>query len=649
MGLRSRALLTGVATGFLRANNDRRDRMAERLQTLSDNRALMDRERAKSQADAASKAAYAEQKKWSELRSQEFIDDEGNYTKAYHDKEAYLEWTKAGTREAIGNDYESFVTEFAKMGPKKFIRSYKTPEEIQQSLSKVYDSVDARQKADLARPVMTGFDAMFGSMVNRVSSAVGGGNVFGPPSDGSLATTPEVGTVDVMREQEPQGPSEPYESPNFTRPQAAPERAHKWITEADGSVTLAFGDSNGNMVKVPTNLKEATENTTGGNNRKVEKVRLFDTETGQYMSEPTNMDSVTDEILVNGQWILPPSNIETLPADVQLINLVHKDDFGEEVQAQAYLTSGSATGSNIVRMPDGTTWALTGTPVSLRGKLDAHETPKNTMPEAVKQDLKEFGRQRKTASLASTMLRQDFISSPTSWVQANLSVFTDMLGATVGMTGENRPADLQAIQDYVSGKHKGDEQLREAIGTLDAAAVKAGDKEAIQNFLTYALATSQYGGDRLTATAVEEAAKVVKPLMSGTDFNRGALASVVERSSTEMARIAGANITLAMGYGSDSKIWEYYPRVKQNIAKGLTPIPEPVDGKSILKDIKDLERTNKAAYATTVRNLISKFGADWQGALTDPIKFSSKLDTIVMPMYLKNEDGSYTFGVFPVK
>lgn len=257
MGFRSRALLTGVATGFLKANNDRRDRMAERMQQLSDNRATMDRERAKSRADAASKAAAEESSKWHSLRSNGDIDDEGNYTDKYNDAQAMLMYTKDGVKKAIGNEWDSFRTEFRKMGPTKFVRQYKDADQIEASLQNIYSTIDTRQRGELQRPALTGFDSMLGSMVNRVSSAVGGGNLFEPPSDGTLDSTPTP-ELDVMREQ---GPVEnrPYESPSFTAPKPESQKAHKFITGPDGKVSVAFADSETGVDTFDTGLREAVD------------------------------------------------------------------------------------------------------------------------------------------------------------------------------------------------------------------------------------------------------------------------------------------------------------------------------------------------------------------------------------------------------
>jgi hypothetical protein len=200
----------------------------------------MDRERAKSRADAASKEAAAEAAKWSQLRAVEHIDDEGNYTTAYHDTIAVSEFAKEETRKAFGNDFEKFKTEWRKMGPKKFVRQYKDPNEIETSLQKVYGSIEARQQAELSRPVLTGFDAMLGSMVNRVSSAVGGKPVFGSDPQ----ETPEMAELETMTGAQPE-PMSNYESPEFAPVKEEEKFEHTFKQNEKGEWVAIFANANG--------------------------------------------------------------------------------------------------------------------------------------------------------------------------------------------------------------------------------------------------------------------------------------------------------------------------------------------------------------------------------------------------------------------
>ena len=439
---------------------------------------------------------------------------------------------------------------------------------------------------------------------------------------------------------------------DWDTPTVKPQTINQIIKGPNGENFAVFANNKGpkgEVIKVNLGIKSPL--TANSAPRKIEKVRLFNSETNTYFDAPFDRDQNTGEVLVEGTWLKPDSGISHMPHDVKLIDLEYTDPTtGEEMSAQSYVTVGNATGTNIVRMPDGITFATTGIPVSLRGKQDQTENKKGAIPHAVKQDLVAFGHQRKTASLASTMLSQDFISSPTTWIQSNLSLFTDMLGATVGLTGE-RAGDLDAIAAFMESEIQDNEKLKEAIGPLDAAGVRSGQKDTIESFLRFSLARSQFGAGRLTVQAVEAAEEVVSPLMNGTDYNRGTLQTVITRSGAEMARIAGSAITLAMGQGETSNIWRHYPRVQQYMSKPyyLTPVPEKVDGKFIVSDINKMKTSNPEAYSSTIVNLKNTFGENWEEALRTPIRFSREFDTIVMPMYKKKDDGSFQFGIFPAK
>jgi hypothetical protein len=603
--------------------------MEQRMQALADNKALRDREHAKSEYDRTMKAASQEQAQIQALRSAGHLDDKDQYTDTYWRDTTMDLWDKKAYAKQ-----EDFINVYKQGRAAGFQRQFKNPNEIAGQLRGIYDAIDQRQVEESGKSALTGFDQMLGR-----------GFVKEQAPDEPETPIPSLdATV-------PSAPVETLEDKGkfFEAAQPEPKSIQQVIKDDTGNNFAVFANDKGEMTKVNLTVNSGVPSTPRGN-RKTEKVRLFDRDKGFYFDEAVNRDIDTGEVFVNGEWSKPSLNIATMPADVKLQKLEYTDpDSGDEMSAQAYPTVGSATGPNVVRMPDGTTWAITGQPVLLRGKRDVHDTSRGKIPETTKENLKLFGQQRKTASLANLMLRQDFISSPTQWAAGNMSVMTDMLGATFGMVGENRPKDLDAIAKYINSEIQDSEELRNSIGYLDAAAVRSGERAALENFLVYALARSQYGGGKLTVQAVEQAEDVVKPVFRGSEFNRGSLQTIIARSSDSMALIAGADITLALGQGSVSKIWDYYPRVKQKVDQGLTPVPETVDGDLVVSDIKRLEKTNKAAYDATVRNMVDRLGANWEEALKKPIRYDSRYDTIVMPMYLKNEDGSYTFGVFPAK
>jgi hypothetical protein len=156
----AKAFLMGAVKGGLKENNQRARRMEERMLALSDNNAAMARERATSKYEAEYTAASAEHSKLNSLRSAELVDSEGNYLPKYFDKVGYTEFQKPEVRKAYGNDYAAFRKEFDKMGDKKFISSYKTPDEITRDVGKTYESISTRQQVESSQPVLTGIDKL---------------------------------------------------------------------------------------------------------------------------------------------------------------------------------------------------------------------------------------------------------------------------------------------------------------------------------------------------------------------------------------------------------------------------------------------------------------------------------------------------------
>lgn len=170
MSLRSRAFLTGMATGFFRANNERRERMAERMQQLTDNKAALERERAKSEYDRAIKAADDEKKELQQLRAAGHIDPTGQtteYTDAYWRDQTYDLWKQSDM-----SSQEEFI-EVYKQGKKKgYDVQFKDAQSIQGRLGEIYTSIDNRQREAYNRPILTGFDKMLGRGIVTSQNAV---------------------------------------------------------------------------------------------------------------------------------------------------------------------------------------------------------------------------------------------------------------------------------------------------------------------------------------------------------------------------------------------------------------------------------------------------------------------------------------------
>lgn len=654
MSFRSRALLTGVATGFLKANNDRRDRMAERLQTLSDNRATMERERAKSRADAAAKEAAKEASEWHNLRSNEFIDDEGNFQKAYYDKAAYAEFIKPEVKERFGNDFNSFVAEWSKMQPKKFIRQYKDPNEIEASLQQVYSSIDTRQQAELQRPAFTGFDAMLGSMVNRVSSAVGGGNVFGPPSDGTLDSTPTP-ELNVMREQEqPTESTAPYEAPAFTQrtEPVKPETINQFIKGQDGKMYAVFADDTGKLVETELNIRVPEDAADAGptsiGKMGTEKVRLFNPETGQFFMEDTHKDIATGAIRVGRDWVDVPEGMVTVPSDIKIDKIEFPDQVtGEVMTVQAYRNVTGGVGKNDITMADGTSWTPMTKPVPAVDNEGNRIQTKKPSP-VLAANLADFNRQHKAITLVDELMRTNYKSNPTSWVKSNLSILADTVAASVGYEGN--PNDLDAIISYIQNEASGT-SLSEKIGTLDAEAVRKGEKNAIQEFLVFAIADAQKNGDRLSNQDVDNARAVVEPWIEGTVAHKGALLSARELSEKRVANIVAQDISQALGQGDTSPAWDYYRSTKMQIDKGNTPVAEVFDGKRLIDKIKALETTNPTAYAQTIKYITADrgLGPKWEDILKKPVRVDRETGVVFMPFYRENQDGTIRIGIYKAK
>lgn len=185
MSLRSRAFLAGVGTGFFKANNERRERMQQRLEELANNRAEMDREHAKSEYSRTIKAAEAEKAQVQALRSAGHIDEvTGEYTDNYWRDTTMDSWDKENYA-----SQEEFIKVYKQGKPSKFQSQYKDPAEIASKTQSIYSAIDQRKREELGRSPLTGFDTMLG-------------NLMGGVSEGPEVTT-KVPTLDANAPQQP--------------------------------------------------------------------------------------------------------------------------------------------------------------------------------------------------------------------------------------------------------------------------------------------------------------------------------------------------------------------------------------------------------------------------------------------------------------
>jgi hypothetical protein len=253
MGFRSRALLTGVATGFLKANNDRHAELKARVVELADRKAELDRERAKSEMTRSVEAAATESAKYQELFGKGHIDAEGNYTTVYWDDASRAEWQQHGN----GKSHKEYAETFKQGRPQKFVRQYKDVGEIQKGFQSIYDSIDARQRAESSVNPLTNIENMLGGSVL---------SLFGRDTDfEQKAEQVSVPTVDPMTHAAPSAVHEdkgltynlPKEKPALT--QLVKNIQGKYdsiqvtddnkVSVTDTGVTAMITDQNGNSLR----------------------------------------------------------------------------------------------------------------------------------------------------------------------------------------------------------------------------------------------------------------------------------------------------------------------------------------------------------------------------------------------------------------
>ena len=203
MSLRSRAFLTGMATGFLRSNNERRAKMADRMQQLSDNSSEMARERAKSRAAAGMKGAQEEESDIKALRAAGHLEQDSlEYTTAYWNDKTRDIW-----KESQFKTQEEFIEQYYKQNrPKAYKREFKDTSEIQRNLSDIEKAIQMRQSNEVSRTVSTPLDRLlsFGTLKEE-----GGSNVRIPELDVKAAQGPvdtfesTGGTLEKPKELKP--------------------------------------------------------------------------------------------------------------------------------------------------------------------------------------------------------------------------------------------------------------------------------------------------------------------------------------------------------------------------------------------------------------------------------------------------------------
>ena len=159
MSLRSRNFIAGAVGGFFRANNNRRNAMQERLQTMADDKATREREQAKTEYTQAITSAQAENAKYSKYKEEGWLNEDDTFTDAYWRSHAMADHKATGNKEPFN---QNSIDNYRKVQGRrqKFERRYKDPSAANQSLNETYDSIALRQKEEAGRSSLTNFDRM---------------------------------------------------------------------------------------------------------------------------------------------------------------------------------------------------------------------------------------------------------------------------------------------------------------------------------------------------------------------------------------------------------------------------------------------------------------------------------------------------------
>jgi len=532
MSLRSRAFLTGMAKGFFQSNNERRAKMAERMQQLATNRAEMDRERAKSRASAVMKEAQAEESKITALRAAGHLEQDSlEYTEAYWNDQTRDIW-----KESQFGSQQEFIEKYYKQNrPTAFKREFKGTSEIQRNLSDIEKAIQMRQSEEMNRSVSTPLDRLlsFGTLKEEGASTI---------------KVPELDAKST------QGPVDTF-------------------AETGGTIQRAEGDWD------VTPFRNAIE-----------------AESGQILG---NVFTFTD---------------------------------GTETK-------------NMQRQADGS-WKevnVTSRPTTEEGERLRDKTPK--LNKVQEEGLVRYDRNDRVQLLATELAANEYKGNPVAFAQRNLSVIKDVIGSSIGMTG-NHSEDLAAITAYMNEQIDA-AGLANELGKLDAAAIIKGDIEANTKFLIYATANMFHEGDRITVAAKETAEEVIDSFIFGTATHDARLMSLAKQAQSEMSRTTGNNLS-SIRNTMDHPLWNSYPRIKEAKNQGLDFISSISGGMSLGTKIKGMKTSNPKAYKATIESMIRNLGTNDLTVLEEPVFVHPDLGTPVVIMFNKGKNGELDFGLVPI-
>lgn len=587
MGL-SRALLGGVATGFMKANNDRSDRMAQRMQELAENTAMMARERAKTQHSVAQESARVENEKKTSLRAEGAIDNKGNYKDSWWLRQSQADWNTYG--KPSGMTHEEYTNTVFKAGkPTKFVSQYKSAHEIDQSSNALHSSISSNLRNDLNKPAATALEKFLGGSLRKMT---------GTPQEAVAPPSAPLPSIDPMAPQG--GPQETYGGTGA-------------IPEAPLAASTA-----------PKRSSLTTVNLYSGEN--------IDGKTYQY-------DPSTGEVLDenSGQWHQVPEGMSTISANRNPFTRKFTDEStGEELSQNVIETY--ASDPKATDRVAGKTYIAIGTVRS--GDVSLSPAKKGEFKQQTNNAVR-FATVDKVSNLAIEMLSQDYVDNPATWVASRLATIADALGATINLTGKTLE-DTQAITSFIEGRLENDWEAIKDIGPLDAAAISSGNVKSIQTLLTYATTSMLTKDGRITMAARTDAKEIAESLVTGGAVHTGKLVSLLNQNSKEMSSIVDSDLNIAMA-NMRSPTWERYSDVKRMVQGGWKPLYNTYEGDQIKMNLGKLENSDPVAYRKSLASLAqTPFDIDSLDEKT--IYYNNKYKKNIMLYSTLTKDGSYAFS-----
>jgi hypothetical protein len=543
MGL-SRALLGGVATGFLRANNDRRDRMNTRMQELADNTAAQARERAKTALSVTQKNAQAENDKIKALTSEGAIDDKGMYNDSWWLRQSQSDWKEFGEPSGVSHmDYTNNT--YKKDRPKGIQREYKSSAEINKGYEELQASISANLRNDLNENAATSLDRFLGSSLRKLT---------GTPEEVETKTT----ALPQFNPMAPQsGPMGSYES------------------EGDGSIPDALGKTT----------------------------------------------------------YTPYRNAISVPD-------------GEVIADVFTATEPDGTMTNVQQQEDGTYKRVnvTSRPTTEEGEANRNKNPK--LNKVQQEALSRYDRNDRVQILATELANNEYVGNPKDFVFRNLSLIAEVTGATFNLTGDQNQ-DLETMTNFFNDKID-TQELKDAMGVLDAAAVIKGERDALTTFLTFATANMYTEGSRFTVTGYQAADKTISSFISGTLSQDSRLLTLAKGAQSEMVRVTQGHLS-SISSDFNHPLWDSYPNVKTTLQSGASMSPSVAGGMALADTISRMEKQNPAAYSKSISNLKQHTGSSDLSVLSKPVFVSRTLGVPVVITYKKNDEGVYNFRLTPIK